>query len=164
MHQNTKEPYKTLNALSWLVWQIGLKLVAFFSCQTVYLNTRYSKKLRLNDLFQCVALAYTFFTPFSSLHLENNHMISFLEGMWVCICVKRKPISGTFRITIRNLIRLSSAMAINTFIAIILLGSGTFSIHSSPFHSSLRSALMVSSTHYVADRLYRWFCWQLFFK
>lgn len=36
---------------------------------------------------------------------------------------KRKPISGTFRITIRNLIRLSSAMAINTFIAFIRIYS-----------------------------------------
>lgn len=38
------------------------------------------------------------------------------------LSVKRKRISGTFRFTIRNLIRLSSGIAINTFIVFILLG------------------------------------------
>lgn len=41
---------------------------------------------------------------------------------------KRKPISGTLCITIENLIRLSSAMAINTFIAFILFDWGFFII------------------------------------
>lgn len=57
------------------------------------------------------------------------------------VCVKRKPISGTFRITIRNLIRLSSAIAINTFIAFILLGTGR---HSPP-HSLARLFRFVCS-------------------
>lgn len=124
-------------------------------------------------------LQLTTLFSFSSLHLKNNHMISFIGWMCVCVCEKRKPISGTFRITIWNLIRLSSAIAINTFIAFILLGSGNshfssilfFIPFSIPFFfvfsfdgclHTLCGESFVSLIWLVSNVCN--ICWQLFFK
>lgn len=84
----------------------------------------------------------------------------------------RKPISGTVRITIWNLIRLSSATAINTFIAFILLGLGAFFLSFSLNLSPLFQHRGLNTYSYMAAvRLWHGFgsfqyniCQQLFLK